>query len=515
MLKGKTEPRVWTPPLRELTRDTTLGYAFCDFCDAIGAELIPWQKWLAIHALEIVYEGEKWRFRFRYVLILVSRQNGKTYFEVLLNIFFLYGLRSRLVLGTAQNLDTAVETFEDTVGQVESVPELKTLLKKVNRGTGKREMLLDTGDRYKVIAATRKARGLSSDLVMMDELREQTTWEAWGAISKTMMARPTAILFGLSNAGDGTSVVLRHLRGQAHAQLGNPDGNVNPSALVVPEEIDEEIDSGLAIFEWSAKPGCELNDREQWAQANPSLGYGFLTERALKTAMGTDPEAVFRTECLCQWVTSTVTPPFPVDSWDAGKDENSTIAKDSPLWWGVDVSSDRAHASIAVCGIRPDGAWHIELVEYRSGTGWLVKWFQNAAPNYSGMKVALQSKGAPIGSMMDVIGAIDGIEIIECKGKDVAGWCGRMYDAVASSTETDIDAVPVYHITQPALDLAANIAATRPLGDGAWAWDRNKSMEDISPLVAVTMALGSATQVEVGKPKVYESIYNTRGVLVV
>ena len=90
-----------------------------------------------------------------------------------------------------------------------------------------------------------------------------------------------------------------------------------------------------------------------------------------------------------------------------------------------------------------------------------------------------------------------------------------MYDAVASSTETDIDAVPVYHITQPALDLAANIAATRPLGDGAWAWDRNKSMEDISPLVAVTMALGSATQVDMEKPKVYESIYNTRGVLVV
>ena len=171
MLKGKTEPRVWTPPLRELTRETTLGYAFCDFCEEIGAVLLPWQKWLAIHALEIVEEGEKWRFRFRYVLILVSRQNGKTYFEVLLNIFFLYGLRSRLVLGTAQNLDTAVETFEDTVGQVESVPELKILLKKINRGTGKREMLLDTGDRYKVIAATRKARGLSSDLVMMDELR--------------------------------------------------------------------------------------------------------------------------------------------------------------------------------------------------------------------------------------------------------------------------------------------------------------------------------------------------------
>ena len=117
--------------------------------------------------------------------------------------------------------------------------------------------------------------------------------------------------------------------------------------------------------------------------------------------------------------------------------------------------------------------------------------------------------------MMDVIGAIEGVEIIECKGKDVAGWCGRMYDAVAASSEDTIDAVPVHHITQPALDLAANIAATRPMGDGAWAWDRNKSMEDISPLVAATMALGAATQVDIEKTKVYESIYNTRGVLVV
>ena len=515
MLRGKTEPRVWTPPLQELTPETSLGFAFCEFCKEIEVDLIPWEEWLAIHALEIVFEGDRWRFRFRYVLILVSRQNGKTFFEVLLNAFFLYCLRAALVLGTAQNLDTAVETFEDTVSLVESIPDLKSLLKKINRGTGKREMLLNTGDRYKVIAATRKARGLSSDLIMMDELREQTNWDAWGAVSKTMMARPAAILFGFSNAGDGTSVVLRHLRAKAHASLGNPDGDVDPSGLLVPDDVEEEMDSGIGIFEWSAIPGCELSDREQWAQANPSLGYGFLTERALKTAMSTDPEQVFRTECLCQWVTSTVTPPFPVDAWDAGKDERSRIADKSPLWWGVDIASDRTHASIAVCGKRPDGEWHVELAEYRTGTGWLVNWFQTAAPNYPSMKVALQSTGAPIASMMDVIGAIEGVEIIECKGKDVAGWCGRMYDAVAASSEDTIDAVPVHHITQPALDLAANIAATRPMGDGAWAWDRNKSMEDISPLVAATMALGAATQVDIEKQKVYESIYNTRGVLVV
>jgi hypothetical protein len=132
------------------------------------------------------------------------------------------------------------------------------------------------------------------------------------------------------------------------------------------------------------------------------------------------------------------------------------------------------------------------------------------------MKVALQSKGAPIASMMDVLAAIDGVEIVECSGRDVAGWCGRLYDAVAANAEdSEIDAIPVYHISQPALDLAANVASTRPMGDGAWAWDRNKSMEDISPLVAVTMAFGAATQIETKQPKVYDSIYNERGVLVV
>ena len=128
----------------------------------------------------------------------------------------------------------------------------------------------------------------------------------------------------------------------------------------------------------------------------------------------------------------------------------------------------------------------------------------------------MQSRGAPIASMMDVIAAIDGVEVVECAGKDVAGWCGRLWDAVASCLpESETDAVPVRHISQPALDLAANIAATRPMGDGAWAWDRNKSMEDISPLVAVTMAFGAATAADNTKTKVYQSVYQDRGVIVV
>lgn len=504
MIKGKTEPRIWTPPLKKLTKANSLGFAFCEFCEVLDVELLPWQKWLAVHALETVQEGNQWRFRFRYVLTLVSRQNGKTYFEVLLNIFFLFGLKSHLVLGTAQNLDTAVETFEDTVAQIEEVPELKELLQKVNRGTGKRELLLETGDRYKVIAATRKARGLSSDLIMMDELREQTNWDAWGAISKTMMARPTAILFGFSNAGDVTSVVLRHLRLQAHAQLGDPDGVASSRASLGGEDTDDSI----GLFEWSATPDCELDDKDQWAQANPSLGYGFLTERALKTAMLTDPESVFRTECLCQWVESRLPEPFPEGTWNASTDDKSCIREDSELFWGIEMSQDRKYTVIAVCGLREDGNYHVEIVDRRIGSEWAVDWFKQRAPKYGEMKLCFQGRGAPVSGLAEQICTIDGITRMAQEGPDLsAGW-NRFYDAVAACSPTDNrGGVKVYHIPQPVLDTPGRTCQLRNLGGGIMLPDRVKSPDDIGPLMACAMAYAGATQITKKEKKVYESSY--------
>ena len=505
MIQGKEQPRIWTKPLRKLTRATSLGFAFNDFCESLGIDLLPWQKWLAIHLLEIITEGKQWRFRYRYAVILISRQNGKTFFEVCLNIFFLFGLKSHLVLGTAQNLDTAVETFEDTVAQIEAVPELHEFLQKVNRGTGKRELLLDSGDRYKVIAATRKARGLSSDLIMMDELREQTNWEAWGAISKTMMARPTAILIGLSNAGDVSSVVLRHLRLQAHAALGDPDGIAAARANLGGEDVEDET---LGLFEWSAAPDCDLNDREQWAQANPSLGYGFLTERALRSAMVTDPEPIFRTECLCQWVESRLPEPFPAGSWLAGQDPESFIREDSELFWGVDMSQDRRWTVIAVCGLREDGNYHVEIVERRLGTEWALDWFRARAAKYGGMKLAFQERGAPVSGLAEQICTIDGVERMAQGGPDLsAGWA-RFYDAVAACEPNNTrGGVKVFHLPQPVLDTPGRTCQLRNLGGGVMLPDRIKSPDDISPLMAVAMAYAGATMIRQEKKKVYESAY--------
>lgn len=516
-IKGVATPRIFTPPLRELTPDTSIGYELIEFAqEVLEVDLLPWQKWLAIHALEVVDTPVGWRFRYRTVIVEVARQNGKTLFGCVLALFFLYQLEVSLVLGTAQDISNAEDVWQMCVDIAQNNDELLEAIEHVWYSSGAKRLQLTGGRDYRVRASNRKAgRGKSADLVLLDELREHQTWDAWAALSKTGMARKNALLWCMSNAGDGTSVVLRHFRQRAHAQLGDPDGIV---AALGDSEIaaDSSADgSALGLFEWSAPPDADPGDEQAWAQANPSLGYT-IELSTIKAAYADDPADVFKTECLCQWVTSTITPPFPVDAWESGKDENSRIADGSALWFGIDIAADRSHSSIAVCGQRSDGSWHVELAEYRSGIGWLVKWLQNAAPNYKGgMKVALQSRGAPVSSMYDVISAIDGVEVVDCSGKNVAGWCGRLWDAVAACLpDAETDATPVFHVSQPALDLAANIAATRPMGDGAWAWDRNKSIEDISPLVAVTMAFGAATNVEQQPSKLYESVYMERGVIV-
>lgn len=513
---GREVPRVWTPPLRELTPDTTLGYDVIDFSDGyLGMELLPWERWLFIHGLEIVGDfGGEWSLRFRIVLVLVARQNGKSVMGMVLSLFFMYVLAASLILGTAQDLSQAEEVWEGAVNMAQDNEELAEEIERIFQGKGSKELRLTGYRRYKVATPNRKnTRGKTSNLVLLDELREHQSFQAWSAASKTTKAVRSAIVWCMSNAGDGTSVVLRHLRLRAHSAIGDPDGicaeawGSEPEPDVdVAEDVAEAM-KAIGIFEWSATPGCDKWDRDEWAQANPSMGYGFLDESTIATDCASDPEDEFRVEDLCQWITSSVEPPFPRGAWEAGMDPSAGAAVDSPLWFGVDASYDRSSAYVAACGITPGRDLYVEVVARGKGIKWVVDWFSERVERYGGrMRVALQGNGAPVSALADFLEAVDGVEVTRCAGRDLGAYCGRFYDAVAvldpaRDDDEELSATPVIHRPQPVLDLAANVAVTRPMGDGAWAWDRKKSIEDIAPLVAATMAHGLATDVEEPQPR--------------
>lgn len=55
---GVTLPRIYTPPLRPLDKNTSNGFAVIAFAEImLKVHLYPWQCWLLVHALELLEDG--------------------------------------------------------------------------------------------------------------------------------------------------------------------------------------------------------------------------------------------------------------------------------------------------------------------------------------------------------------------------------------------------------------------------------------------------------------------------
>lgn len=501
-MKGKTEPRLFTKPLRKLTPNTTLGHAAIAYAkEVLEMELYPWQEWALIHGLEIVgILNKEWRFRYRIICYMVSRQNGKTELSKIIASFFLNVLGVEAVFGTSLSMDKAEEVWEAVILEQETHPALAKEIKQVARRNGGKKLVLTGLRTYKVGAPTRRAgRGDANDLVMLDEVREHRDWETWSAAVASTNAKPNGMVICFSNAGDPDSIVLRQIRSQAIEKINGTKAS----------DFGGDVDAdALGWFEWSAPDGAPTDDMEALAQANPALGYGRLTERALLSNRDTFPENKFRSECMCQQVETILPEPFPDGAWVGGVDESSCIREDSELFWGIEMSSDRKYTVIAVCGMREDGNYHVEIVERRIGSEWAVDWFRQRAPKYGEMKLCFQGRGAPVSGLAEQICTMDGIKRMAQEGPDLsAGW-NRFYDAVAACSPTDNrGGVKVYHVPQPVLDTPGRTCQLRNLGGGIMLPDRMKSPDDISPLMACAMAYAGATMIVKQEKKIYQSSY--------
>lgn len=498
---GVTEARVFTPPLRKLTEETSLGYAAIEYAKTVlGKKLYPWQEWALIHSLEIIGDlGIDWKFRFRTVMFLISRQNGKTVLSEVIASFFLNVLCVDSIFGTSLSLDKAEEVWEAVIQDQETIPELSGEIDRVSRTNGNKRLILTGLRQYKVGAPTRRAgRGDSNDLVMLDEIREQRDWETWSAAAASTNAKPNGLIVCFSNAGDPDSVVLRQLRSQAIASI---EGNTA-------SDFGGTVDtSALGLFEWSAPDGAATDDIEALAQANPALGYGYLTERALLSNRQTFPENKFRSECMCQQVETILPQPFPDGAWNAGVDTSSEIAPESELYFGIDMSLRRDWTTIAVAGLREDGNYHIEVIDRKIGTEWAIKWFKERQA-LGPMNLAFQERGCPASGLAEQICSMPNINRFAIGGGDLsAGW-GRFWDGIAAGEPGSMrEGKRIYHLPQPVLDGPAKTMQLRALGGGVELPDRKKSPDDPSPMIACFVAFAAATMTRKQEKKIYESTY--------
>lgn len=510
---GSTEPRLCTQPLRELTPETSHGFSVIEFAaEVLGVDLYPWQRALLIRALELNEDGT---YRFRKVFVLVGRQNGKTTLLTVLALWWLFvdatsfpehlPAREFLILGTAQNLDIAEEAWDAALKRCDPaadeddeeyvVDDLAVETRKPVKTNGKKSLRLKNNAKYEPRAASRMGgRGKSAARVIMDEMREQQTWDVWGSVSKTKNAIFNSQLWGISSAGDAKSIVLATLRKGVIRTIREYEQYVETGIQTL-EEFANTHDVATALFEWSATPGRPLLDIDGILQANPSVGYKpMFFESIWSDLLGDEPEATKRTEILCDWVVSRADPYLQGDGWaesadgpvldDDGEivDVGSQIAPGSRMTLGVDVMSSARSTSTVICaaGYRTDGRVHLELIAQRTGMMWVVDYLIRVREVTGINDVALQTKGCPAADLVDPLVAA---------GFNVVAIAGSVLLTSADRLNKRIRADKIRHRAQGPLDLAIANGTTRELAGGMQVWDRHGTPVDITPAVAATNAL--------------------------
>ncbi|MEH1013056.1 terminase [Micromonospora sp. CPCC 206060] len=458
-----------TEPLRPLTRRTSRGYEVIDFArEVLGEPLLPWQEEAVIRGLELNPDGT---YRFRVVLILVARQNGKTHLSRVISLWKLYVDGVRLILGVGQDVSLAREVWtacQETIGEV---PELAAELDKVSARNGDEWFRLISGARYKISAANRSAgRGMSVDHLNFDEIRQQRAWDAWSALSKTTNARPSAQIWCISNAGDSESVVLNHLREAALAGA----------------------DPSIGLLEWSGPDGCDLDDPQAWAQANPGLGHT-VSEQAIRSALGTDPPAVFRTEVLCQRVDA-LDSAIDLTAWKDCRDPVGNLESvRERIVAVVDVAPDGRHVALTAAAVLADGRVRVEVV---------AAWPSTDAARFELGPMLERVKAAAVGWFPSgpaaALGPIlRGLGAVEIKGGAVGEACQSFAELVASRR--------IVHPGDPLLDAHVTGAQKLHQGDG-WRFGR-RGAGHCNAVYAAAGSVYLALTLPVEKPKPRSAVF--------
>jgi phage terminase large subunit-like protein len=333
-LRGATKPRLQSIPLKGANKLQDVK----DLCEIIGIPLLPWQEHVLKDMLTVDKSGNWIR---KTNLLLIARQNGKTHLARMLILTHLIKWETDVLI-MSSNRSMALDTFRQVTHILETNDHLKGFVKQIRHANGTESISMVSGARLDVVAATSDgSRGRSiNGMLYIDELREISE-EGYRAAIPTTRAHPNSHTLLTSNAGDAFSLVLNGMRERA---LENPP-------------------KSFGFYEYSAPQHCKITDRAGWAQANPALSYTISVE-ALEEAVATSPIENTRTELLCQWISSMISP-FPHNSIEDCSDSSLIMTAGAYTVFAFDKSPSSRDAALIAGQILPDG---------RIGIGVLQTW---------------------------------------------------------------------------------------------------------------------------------------------
>jgi hypothetical protein len=464
-----------SPSLLHLPPDvvSSSGVEAIEFAKACGIELDPWQAWFVNHALaeRVDKSGELTWAAFE-VGLVTPRQNGKNFILETIQLAAMYLFGDMTLVHSAHKFDTSVEHFNRLRWLFENTPELSALLLPGDRSfvtsNGKEHIRLNTGQRILFKARYRGgARGFTGDKVFMDEAYDLAP-AAMGAIIPTLSTRPGAQVYYTSSAPHESSRVLHAVRARAvkgserdrlfFAEFGNDD-------TVLELSVD---DPAFMAAIRAANP----------AVAAGRISEDYIVQEILTFSGDADLVDEHRRERLgvpTMPIDDSSGRVIPLDLWDSLVAEKSDIV--SGETFALDVSPDRAWASLAVAGRCADGLLQVEVIERKPDTDWVLA---DLIERKAAIKSIRIEKNGPARSFIALLREA-GFEVEEVSTADHAGATGQFIDAAKAHQ--------LRHLGSVSLRAAVAAAVLRHTGD-ADLWGRRSSKADITPLVACTIALG-------------------------
>jgi len=424
---------------------------------------LPWQRHVADVANEI--DPDTGRLHYETVVIVVPRQQGKTTL-----------LEPQLVTAALRRPDVdVVYTAQDRqMSKRRLIDELadKRLGRraelagqyKVRRSNGSEAIRWANGSQITTVANTDEAgHGLTLDLACLDEAFSHDDLTVVTALEPTTVTRPDPQLWIVSTVGDGSDGLLQHFQELGATSLSDPDTKV-------------------AYFEWSAGDDDDRDDPATWARCMPALGHTIDPERIRQRRANLTPE-VFDRAYLCRRPTTAMSAKLPAGAWIRCANQRPTQIdlEPHPVTMAVDVAADRESVSVAVAGISKQSKRLAVLTHtIESVSGGAVREIAALVAQLGPARL-LADRRAGAGALIDAL-AIGGVPVEEVTAGMLVTHCGAFFDAVTAGE--------IEHDSQPRLDAAAEAAISRQLGD-AWAWDRRRSIVELSPLLAATHAVGA------------------------
>lgn len=445
-----------------------------DFFKGYGLIPDPWQE-LVLKDWMTQTDSGKWAHPM--CGLSVPRQNGKS---LLLELRIIYGLvfLGEKILFASHEVRSSDQIFNRLASFFENprFPELTALLRKngIRRANGQQGIHLENGASVQFIARTKGGgRGFTVDALILDETQTLNS-DAYAALLPTTSAapqgNPQVILVGTPPSDTNDGEVFTRLRNTAA----------------------EDETGKVSWIEFSAAPDDDADDESVWYIANPSLASGRMDIETIRGERTSFPEDIFYREVLGVWGAADAGTIIPADVWQDLWDEQSSVGK-SNLVLAVDIAPNRGISTIVIAGnvgTEESPKYHIEGIENKAGTGWVVNRVIQLVRDHGIRSVVLDLQG-PAATLIDDLRRAK-VKVATTQARDMAIACGYFMDAVHEST--------LVHLNQPYLNIAVAQARKRRLGD-SFAWARSSATADITPLVAATLALWGVKESKVKKAK--------------